>query len=296
MQRLKSFAKGAAGRLLTTFLPLTQRKRFALSLQRSNLPGRAALTFALLSDLARIDPDAFHRFLWSHHLAYAESYEPREMFGIENLHPLRRELLELLTANLRAQNVVPEMDVASVLDVGCSLGYLLRHIETDVFPSAQTLVGLDVDSYAVRVGTQHLKAIGSRVELITADMSALDSALGGRTFDVVMCCGALLYLAEETAASAVQRMLSHARYFVAMNDLACGEIDNASLDASRIRASDHGFIHNLDDMVRRAGGQVVARRWGGREVVGGNSVYLLVAQPGAAVRQSNGPAAKGEHQ
>jgi SAM-dependent methyltransferase len=240
------------------------------------MPLRAALTMVLLGDLAAKDPDEYHHFLWAHHLAYAEGYEIEATFG-QPLHPLRRELLHMLLVELGRKGLEPETDVLSVLDVGCSLGYLLRHVELDVFPGARTLMGLDVDDYAVRTGTEYLTGMDSKIELVTADLRSLGRVVNDRMFDVVLCCGVLLYLRQESAAKAVDSMLHHARHFVVMNELAEPDVDNGRLTASRIRSSDGGFIHNLDEMVQGSGGEVVARRWGGREIVGGNSVYLVVA-------------------
>ena len=42
--------------------------------------------------------------------------------------------------------------IKSIFDVGCSAGYLLRFMETELFPGATTLEGNDIDEYALANG------------------------------------------------------------------------------------------------------------------------------------------------
>ena len=63
----------------------------------------------------------------------------------------------------------PVKDVSSVFEVGCSLGYLLRHMETDIFSGAGELSGVDIDGYAITAGAEYLGKIGSKVRLMRAE-------------------------------------------------------------------------------------------------------------------------------
>lgn len=268
--------------LVRGVLPLTLRKGLARRIGRSAwLPDRYYWSMELIRDFAERDPEAFHRFLWSHHLAYAETYEPDQRFGRENLHPSRRLLFDDLEKILVERGVDKDR-VRSVLEVGCSLGYLLRHIETCVLPSARILEGVDIDGPAVEAGSRHLSAHGSRVRLHRADMTEIDACLGDRRYDLVLCLGTLMYLEEEAASDVVASMLERTDGLLVLAGLADPERDNAELPRSGVRARDHSFVHNLDAMVAAGGGRVVARRWEGDRIVGGNSIYFVFAAPADA--------------
>jgi SAM-dependent methyltransferase len=267
-------------------LPLAVRKRVAVWLgAQSWLAARHWWTRELLRDFAERDPDGYHRFLWSHHLAYAETYEAERRFGVDNIHPTRRLLFDELRRCLADQDVVPERDVAAVLEVGCSLGYLLRELETGLFRGAATLDGIDLDARAIAVGQAWLAAAGSRVRLMVGDMAALATLVGDRRYDVVLCAGTLMYLREAPAAEVVAAMLRRTRRLLVLAGLAHPERDNAELTASAVRERDGTFIHNLDAMVARAGGRVARRRWDGPRMVDGNTIYFVLAAPPAGVTQ-----------
>ncbi|MCA1648470.1 MAG: class I SAM-dependent methyltransferase [Chloroflexi bacterium] len=237
------------------------------------------MALELVRDLADRQPTTFHRFLWGHHLAYARFYDVAQRFGAKNIHPTRHLLFADLQAYLRSQGLAPDSDIDSVFEVGCSLGYLLRHLETEVFPTAQRLAGLDIDASAVQSGRSHLRKLGSKVRLIAADMANLEPVLGDERYDLILCAGALLYLEQDVAAQLVATMLRHANVLVAMAGLAHPHVDNAGLTHSAMRTSDCTFIHNLDAMVRDASGTVVFRRWEGARIVDGNTIYFVFATP-----------------
>jgi len=232
----------------------------------------------LLRDHAERDPDAYHRFLWAHHLGYAETYEIPLRFGAANIHQTRHLLFADLHACLWGRGVDPARDIGSVFEVGCSMGYLLRFIETDVFPGAATLAGIDIDRYAIRSGSTWLRTQGSKVQIAAADMADLSAVLGDRRFDVILCAGVLMYLHRAAAADVVRVMLQHAGRVVALAGLAHPERDNGELEESDVRLRDGTFIHNFDAMVRQGGGRVVARRWEGARMVDGNTVYFVLAE------------------
>jgi SAM-dependent methyltransferase len=264
-------------------IPLPLRRGLAALVGRQRwIPGRYWWAMELLRDYAERDPNGFHRFLWSHHLAYAESYEVDRRFGPENLHPSRRLLFDDLTRFLRARGVDPATGVRSVFEVGCSLGYLLRHLETEVFPGAERLEGNDIDRYAVAEGNRYLERLRSRVRLTATDMSDLDGLLNGRSYDVVLCAGVLMYLREQDAVSVVRSVLHHTAGTAVFAGLAHPERDNAERGASVVRGRDDTFIHNIDRMVTEAGGTVVFRRWEGARQVDGNTIYFVFAVPGPA--------------
>jgi len=251
---------------LVPALPLAVRKRIVVGLGNRGLLARSFLVAELLSDLARNDPTEYHRFLWENHVggpAHAKTYDVSHRFGDEKLRTSRRELFEFLCAQLRRGGIDPQRDVESVFDVGCSLGYVLRFAETEIFPSATSLRGMDVDRHAIETGTAYLRQRASKIELLAGDVSELDRLMGERTYDVVLCCGVLMYLNEDAAAQAVRVMLRHTRGLLGLINLAHPHADNAQLTRSYVRSEDLGFVHNVDRMVCQAGGQVVFRKWTG---------------------------------
>jgi hypothetical protein len=88
-----------------------------------------------------------------------------------------------------------------------------------------------------------------------------------------------MYLREPAAAEVVRVMLQHTSRLAVFAGLAHPEADNRHLAASVLRDRDGTWIHNLDGMVEQGGGRVVARRWGGGEVVDGNTIYFVLAEP-----------------
>jgi len=228
--------------------------------QRGSLRSRLFNPVDLLGDLAGSDPNRLHRFLWSNHLTYAASYEVSR-FGSERLEVSRRMLLRDIEEHLRERSISPACDVASVFEAGCSLGYVLRYAETNVFPAAARFIGVDVDKYAIEEGSACLRGMRSKVRLITGEVTDLDHIIPNEQYDVVLCCGVLLYFDEPTAAQIVKTLLRHTRLVLGLISLAHPVKDNGSLEHSEVRPTDHGFIHNLDAMICAAGGKLVSRRW-----------------------------------
>lgn len=279
----------ATAKVAPKLAPLTVRKRVARAVDR--LPGRQkeAVILALLEDWAAAEPAAYHRFVWSNHLSYARYYDFRDFpqsrgSYFTRPHPLRVELLEVVASYFRGQGVDPGVDIQSVLDVGSSLGYLLRYAETSAFSGATRLLGIDIDEYAIREGAAHLQAAGSAVELAVCDAAGLGALIGDECFDVVMCTGVLQYLDEPTATATVGAMLGHTAGVLSLSGPAWPEADNATLARSKFRDYDRSLIHNFDRMVATHGGRVVARRWAGREerVEGKSGAYIVVAVPSSA--------------
>ena len=267
-------------------LPLSSRKRIVNWTRQRGLPGNFFLSMELLRDFAESNPNEFHRFLWSHHLAYAGGYETSR-FEAGELEPSRRLLFQDIQEHLRKRDVVPERDVESVFDAGCSLGYVLRFAETQAFPEAMRLHGVDVDRYAVSAGATYLRGLGSKIELAAGDATDLERVMGQQNYDVVLCCGVLMYFDEPTAADIVKTLLRHTRLALGLICLAHPTTNNSELASSAIRPRDRGFIHNLDAMIRDAGGRVVCRRSMGNENLEGYSPpYLVIAEPNSALDSS----------
>jgi len=230
-----------------------------------------------LRDFEASDRDAFHRFLWSNHLGYAQSYEVNKRFGVENMVGSRRLFFSELHGVLERMGLPPAR-VRSVFEVGCSLGYQLRYLETDLFPHAEILEGIDIDSQAIHQGGAYLAMAGSKVKLSRSDMADLPSVLSGRNYDVMLCTGVLMYLQESEASRVVKAMLEHSRIaaFAGLADLGS---DNSLMEISEIRDRDGAFIHNLDAMVKNNGGEVIYRRWDGGATIEGQTIYFVFARP-----------------
>jgi 2-polyprenyl-3-methyl-5-hydroxy-6-metoxy-1,4-benzoquinol methylase len=271
--------KTACKRLVRSVVPLSVRKLAARALQRSawiDPQRRHWWSVELVRDLAEKDVDAFHEFLWTYHLGYAESYEVTGRFGADKVRASRRIFFSSLREQVANPGLFSDAGVRSVFEVGCSLGYQLRHIETDVFPAALDLAGIDIDRYAIEAGRKHLRSVGSKVELQCGDTRDLERWLGGKTYDIILCTGVLMYLNEAAAAEAVGTMLRHGR-LLAMSGLAHPRTNNALLERSDVRASDSTFIHNFDRMVVDHGGRVLSSRWEGARDVEGNTIYFVFA-------------------
>ena len=271
--------KTTVKKAIRSLIPLSTRMRIAIWVQNRkwiNSHRRSWWTVELIRDLAERDVNAYHKFLWTHHLAYAAPYEAETRFGPQNMRPSRQLFFSELLVCLDQIGVRSE-EIGSVLEVGCSLGYQLRFVETDVFPGAAVLDGVDIDAYAIRSGEKYLADVGSKISLKHGDIQQLEDLLGGRTYDVIICAGVLMYLKETDAGAIVRWMLSHSRIVVAMAGLAHPDHDNSELDHSDIRGRDETFIHNFDDLVKRADGKVLARRWEGDRLVEGQSIYFVFA-------------------
>ena len=235
----------------------------------------------LIRDLQASDPKAFHKFVWSNHLmGYARWYDSEEeLFAPEQMQPSRVELFADLVAVLNELSI-PRSAVTAVLEVGCSQGYLLRHLETDVFPACEDLVGLDIDAKAIEKGRKYLGGLGSRVRLLHGDMENLDALVGARAFDVTLAAGVLSYLNEADATSVVSRMLQRTRGLLALAGLAWVDAHNRTLERSIPSPAHEGqWIHNFESMITAAGGRVVRSRWEGARLYNLQTLCFAFAVP-----------------
>ena len=265
-------------RALGRVFPLSTRQSLVAFVGRRRklpVPFRFEFAMGMLDDLRRRDPVALHRFLWSNHLAYAASYEVPRRFGVSRINPTRHALFAGITEHLRSRGLDPRKDIRSVLEIGSSQGYLLRHLEASVFPAATILHGLDIDAYAVQEGSAHLRSIGSRVKLFTADMEAAEHVMGD-AYDVVLCCGVLMYVTGSIAEKVARTMFSRASRLVGLICLAPRE---GHAGPSSVRASDGAFVHDMEPIIRRAGGRVVSCSWIGTNTSGSSPSHVIVAEP-----------------
>jgi 2-polyprenyl-3-methyl-5-hydroxy-6-metoxy-1,4-benzoquinol methylase len=233
----------------------------------------------VLGDLRRRDPETLHRFLWSNHLAYAARYEVERKFEPHNINPTRHTLFSQILDYYKTRALDPREHVRSVFDVGCSLGYLLRHIEVNLFPSAAHLNGIDIDRYAVQAGMAYLQSVRSKVELFEADLSRAAEFMRGRQYDIVLCCGVLMYVNEKTARSALQAMFAHSRRLVG---IICLAAPRRATRNSEVRTSDGAYVHDMHRMIRESGGIPVSSTWVGTATSGSSPSHVILAEPQVA--------------
>lgn len=263
-------------------LPLETRKHLAAWLTRNPwLPVPDHVVMGLVRDFQVNDPKGFHKFAWAHHLmGVARWYDAEdELFSPDQMQPSRIEFFADLVRVLEQQGV-PAAQVRSVLEVGCSLGFLLRHLETHVLPQCETLVGIDIDAPGIEKGRRYLSDAGSRVTLVAGDMEEFEARVGPRQFDVVFAAGVLSYLNEADATEVVRRMLARTDHVLALAGLAWADADNCTLAHSIISPFHEGqWLHNFDRMVRNAGGRVLSNRWEGATQYNFQTICFCFAAP-----------------
>lgn len=278
---IKTYIK-KAGRFL---LPVAFRKRAAVWAGRQAwLPEH--LSMGLIRDLQSSDPKAFHKFLWSHHIgSHAKHYDSAELFETVKMNgsvQVRNEFFDALVATIKDLGLDPDQDIGSVLEVGCSLGYLLRYLELERFTATEEFVGLDIDGPAIEKGSRYLASVGSRVRLIQGDMEELDRLLGERTFDLIFASGVLSYLNADDAARVVSEMLRRTNRILALLGLANTSTDNNELPQSLMSDKhDNQWLHNFKSLVEAGGGRVVFSRWEGASQTSLQGLYFVFAVPQA---------------
>ena len=239
------------------------------------------LSMGLVRDLLARDPKHFHKFAWSNHLmGYARWYDDEhELFAFDRMQPSRIEFFRDL-ASVLGELGVKSSDVRSVLEVGCSQGYLLRYLESEMFRDSTELVGLDIDAAGIEKGARYLKRIGSRVALVQGDMEDFETLVGVKRFDVIFAAGVLSYLNQSDAARVVSLMLRRTNKVLALAGLACTDRNNSTLTESATSSSRPGqWIHNFEAMVRAAGGRVVRSRWEGARLYNLQTICFAFALP-----------------
>ena len=136
--------------MIRGMLPLSVRKRLCILITSQKWVDsdlRYWWTIELLRDYREKDINAYHQFLWRNHLGYALSYEKDVRFGKEQMVKSRVMFFSDLRDHLNRIGINPSSDVRSVLEVGCSLGYQLQFLETDLFHAATELEGTEERLY-----------------------------------------------------------------------------------------------------------------------------------------------------
>lgn len=260
--------------------PLPMRKNLSIWISRKKwLSSKDYWSAGIIRDLMSNNPKEFHKFIWSNHIrCAAKHYDSESLFVKEKMEPTRIELFNDLQSFMGDHGIELSKDIHSVLEVGCSLGYLLRYIETDIMPNAKELVGIDIDRNAIEKGSRYLSSNGSKIRLIHGDMEDLEDTVAGRFFDFTFAAGVLSYLNQEDALKIVRGMLRRTNKIMALVGLANPSFHNKELSTSRC-SEDHNYqwIHNFEALVDKAGGRVVKSRWEGTKLYNYQSLYYVFA-------------------
>lgn len=230
------------------------------------------------------NPKAFHKFMWTNHICtYAKWYDSETLFDSFKMNGstlIFREFFNDLMGVIKNFGIDPSAEIRSVLEVGCSLGYLLRFIEKDIFQNAEVLTGIDIDGKAINKGTRYLSKAGSKVRLIHGDMEELERLVGNRSFDFIFSAGVLSYLNEMDAVKVVSEMLNRTNKILALVGLACKRVNNRDLSKSQLSPEHRNqWIHNFEAMIEAAGGCVIASRWEGDKQFNEQPIYFVFAVP-----------------
>ena len=270
-------------RMIRLIFPLGLRKRFALWLNHQQwLSSHCYLIEGIIRDFMKSNPKAFHKFMWANHIrSYATWYDSVTLFESNKMNGSTRTCYEFfndLNAVIKDLGLDPSRDIRTVLEVGCSLGHILRLIEKDISPDSTELVGVDIDRKAIDKGTGYLKSVGSKVRLICGDMEELDCLVSNRDFDFIFAAGVISYLDANDATKVVANMLRRAKKIVALVGLASTAGDNRELATSQLSIAHRSqWVHNFEAMLEAAGGRVVRRRWERAESNNNQALYFVFA-------------------
>ncbi len=157
--------------------------------------------------------------MWNNHLYYAVTWEVEQRFGVEYQKESRSIFSAQLQDHLQKMDIDSEQ-IHSIFEVGCSFGYQLWHMESDLFTSATKIGGLDIDEYAIENGRKYLESLGSKIELKCGDMERLDDFMGSECHDVIICTGTLMYLDQDSACAVVGSMLKHTKTILGLVGIA----------------------------------------------------------------------------
>lgn len=246
-------------------------------------PGANRWSEGLIRDLQESDVKEFHKFLWTHHLdRYGLAYEAGDLFSSGKLNSTTQAyeaFLEDLTAS--AQEVGGLEAMGSVLDVGCSVGHVLRGLETDLISDVPVLVGMDIDRHAIAAGTAFLSQVGSKIRLVAGDLEELGDVLGDERFDFSYAAGSLSYLSEGDTREAVRAILGRTERLAAFIGLANPGVANSEMPGSRFRDElGRMWTHNFEEMVVSNGWSVVRSRWEPPGEGDAQGLYSVWARPG----------------
>ncbi|MFV1982127.1 MAG: class I SAM-dependent methyltransferase [Thiohalomonadales bacterium] len=263
-------------------LPLGARKILAQYISQQSWISsdhRAGWSLELVRDMADINVNEYHKFLWSNHIGYADTYEIEQRFGDKNINESRKLLFSDMQQILTELKIDYQNEIESVLDIGSSLGYLLKYMEDNIFTTADVLHGVDIDAYAIDEGSSYLRAHDSKIQLTCLDMEVLTDFLENNIYDIIFCAGTLIYLEEDKARELIKTLMKHTGKLLVITSIASPDVDNCKLEKSEVRKRDGSFIHNVDAMAKNAGGKIVFRRWEGKKMLDGNSLYFIFVTP-----------------
>ena len=189
----------------------------------------------------------------------------------------RRMLFDDLVSVVRELGLQPS-DIGSILEVGCSLGYLLRHLEVEVFPGCRELLGIDIDGPAIRKGTDYLKRHGSRWSSPQGDMEDLDWMLvpGPSIWSSPPVSSAISTNRMPPAWCPCARRTNKVLAFAG---LACTGCNNDQLDRSETSPNhEQQWIHNFAAMV--SAGDAWSGAGGRRKLYNLQTIHFVFAVPG----------------
>jgi len=109
-----------------------------------------------------------------------------------------------MIANIVARN----KHIKSVLELGCSVGGVLREIQL-VRPDIK-LSGIDVSSNAIGIGLKKNKDIDMRVH----DINKIGGLFAPNSFDLVITSGVMIYLNPRKSAGVIKNIASIAKHNV----------------------------------------------------------------------------------
>ena len=271
---------GRAADAARSLVPLRVRMPLAGWFARNRwFPSADRWAEGLVRDLEDRDPKVFHKFIWEHHLdRYGLAYESVDLFESRKLNSTTKAYDAFIGDLRSALEVMPDPTIRSVLDVGCSVGHVLRALETDVLGGAEELTGVDIDRPATQAGNAYLQRVGSRARLAAGDLENLDALLGERRYDFAYAAGSLSYLDEADTRRAVASILRRTDKLAAFIGLAHPDPPNGELVASVFRNElGRMWTHNFGSMVDSEGWQVISSRWEEPRVGDAQGIYCVFA-------------------
>ena len=100
----------------------------------------------------------------------------------------------------------PTIDGATILDIGCSWGYLLRHISENFHP--EKMIGTDIRPWwEIEGHGWNYEALGEKIQFIASDLAEI-TEIPEESVDLVMCTSVLQYLTPENVEANIQKAYS----------------------------------------------------------------------------------------
>ena len=100
----------------------------------------------------------------------------------------------------------PTIDGATILDVGCSWGYLLRYISQNFDP--EKIIGTDIRPWwEIEDHGWNYNKLGKRVQFIAGDLAEIEE-IPNESVDLAMCTSVLQYLTPENVQANMMKVYS----------------------------------------------------------------------------------------